>query len=146
MPMNGFSLGKDLSIDIFAPGGATPILSFALRTGFSPRQLTTQIKIKGSDGKNRNLYIPEGWEGSIDFTRQNSLIDDYFARLEAEYYSGLNGAPAQITETILNPDTSISQYRYTDVVMKYGNAGGWMSDNEIKLQIDWCASFRIKVQ
>lgn len=145
MPMNGFSVGKDLSIDLVDPNTNIATSSFSLRTGFSERQLTSRVVIKGSDGIVRYLELPEGWEGELDYTRQNSAVDDYISGLETSYYAGLNNLTAQMTKTVVNPDMSISTFQFQGVVFKLTDGGTWNSDNEIKQKLGWVASLRVKL-
>ena len=97
MPINGFSVGRDISLDITGPQGP---LRFNLITGFRSKPDITDQKIKGLDGITRHARFPDGWSGSFNIERQDSAVDDYFAQLEANYYAGLNENPVTITETI----------------------------------------------
>src|SRR6185312_6111726 len=101
---------------------------------------------KGIDGIVRYLEIPDGWDGTFSYEKQDDQIDAYFAQLEAAYYAGQNIATSMITETITNADQSISQYRYTGVQFKFDDAGTWKGDQAVSQRISWCASRRIKVQ
>lgn len=142
MPVNGYTIGKDVSLDITGPSGP---LRFNIRTGFTAKQETNDIKVKRADGIVDHLVIPDGWTGSFDYTRQDSLLDDYFAGLEQNYYSGINNAPLTITETITEANGSVSQYRYTRVVLKYDDAGAKTGDDVVKQKISFMASRRLKV-
>jgi hypothetical protein len=144
MPMNNFNTGRDLTLNLIGYNGT--ILAFGLLTDFDAKMLTNKVAIKGMDGIIRYLEIPDGWDGSFGYTKQDDQIDAYFAGLEANYYAGQNVQASSVTETIQNPDGSISQYRFTGVMMKYDDAGAWRGDNDIKVKISWCASKRLKVQ
>jgi hypothetical protein len=144
MPMNNFNTGRDLTLNIIGYDGQ--IHSFPLQTGFDAKQLTNKVSIKGLDGIIRYLEIPDGWDGSLTLDRQDSSVDQYFAGLESAYYGGQNIPPSTITETIINPDGSISQFRFTGVMFKYDDAGNWKGDASVPLKISWCASRRIQVQ
>lgn len=141
--MNDFSIGRDISVDIF--GQVNGVVKPDLVLGFDRKQLSTKVTIKGMDGITRYLELPDGWEGSIEIARKNNTMDDYFASLEAQYYAGKNTQPAIITETISEPDGSISQYRYEGVYFKYDDAGAWKGDSDVKQKLSWCASKRRKV-
>jgi hypothetical protein len=141
--MNGFSVGRDVSIDIF--GNLGNIERFNLITMFEAKQNTTRITIKGMDGVNRYLELPEGWEGSFAITRGNRAVDDYFAQIENTYYDGGDITAAAITETISEPGGGISQWRYEGVMMKLDDAGSFQGDAEVKQKISFCASRKRKV-
>ena len=143
MPMNDFTVGKDIAVDIFDPN-AGRVQRLTLRTMFDAKQVTQKVTIKGGDGITRYLELPEGWEGSFEFTRQNSNLDDYILSLEQAYYDGRNVQASQITETITEPNGAITQYRFTGVMFKLSDAGSWKGDGEVKQKLDWCASRRFK--
>jgi len=144
VPMNGFSVGRDITLNIIGYDGA--IHSFGLSTHFDARMMTNKVAIKGLDGIIRYLEIPDGWDGTFTYVKQDDQIDAYFANLEAAYYAGTNVPASSITETIANPDGSTSQYRFTGVMMKFDDAGAWAGDRDVTMKISWCASRRIKVQ
>src|SRR5579859_6641768 len=142
--MNSFSVGRDLTLNIIGYNGT--IQSFPLLLAFDAKTATRQVAIKGMDGIVRYLELPDGWSGSFSIDRQDSSIDDYFAALESDYYSGLNIQASSITETIQEPDGSVSQYRFVGVMFKFDDAGAWKGDSQVSVKISWCASRRIKVQ
>lgn len=119
MPINGFSVSRDLSVTISTSDGT---LSPTLITNFQSKQDTTEKKVKGIDGRVRNVVFPDGWSGSFDFDRQDSSLDDFFAGLEANYFAGADIGTGTVTQTIANPDGSVSQYQYTGVSLKYDDS------------------------
>lgn len=141
MPMNGYSIGSDATVNIISPSGP---LRFLIHTGFTARQITSEQKVKRLDGIVDNLVFPEGWEGDFDFERQNSAIDEYFARFEANYYSGIDNGAISITQTIREPGGGLSQWRFVNVVMKFPEGGGWAGAATVKQKVNWMASRRLK--
>lgn len=142
MPQNGLSVGKDQVLDVVTPSGP---LRLGLLTNFTKQQDTTEQRIKGKDGISRHLRFFDGWSGTFEIERQDSLVENYFVQLEANYYAGLSEGPVTITETITEPDGSLSQYRYVGVVLKLSNAGGWSGDATVKQSLSWMASRCVKV-
>lgn len=142
MPVNGFTVGRDVSLDIIGPSGP---LRFSLITGFSAKPDITDQKIKGLDGITRHVRFPDGWSGSLEIERENSLVDDYFADLEANYYAGLNEKAATITETITEVSGAVSQYQYVGVLFKLDDAGDYKGDATVKQKLSFVASRRLKV-
>jgi hypothetical protein len=143
MPVNGLNVGRDIALDVFTQSG---VVRFNVTTGFDSKQMTTRHVVKGLDGVNRYLEIPEGWDGSITIEKADDVLDSYIAQLEANYYAGIGIQPSQITQTITNPDGSISVYRFTGVAFKLDDAGSWTGDKTVTQKLSWCASKRIKVQ
>jgi len=142
MPVNGFSVGRDVTLTIVSPSGP---LNFSLITDFTSKPEQTEKKIKGLDGVTRHARFPDGWTGSFSIERQDSTVDDYFAALEANYYAGLNEQPCTITETITEASGAVSQFRYLNVLLKLDDAGDWSGDNTVKQKISFLASQRQKI-
>lgn len=142
MPLNGFSVGRDVSIDIVGPSGP---VRFNLVTKFTSKQQSKTEMVKGLDGVSRPVRFFDGWEGGFDLERQDSTVDDYFAQLEANYYAGLNEAAVSITETITEVSGAVTQYRYLGVLLKLDDAGDKAGDSTVKQKLSFMASRRIKV-
>jgi hypothetical protein len=142
MPANGYTIGRDVSLDIIGPNGP---LRFGIRTGFSAKPEYNDIKVKRADGITDNAFIPDGWTGSFDYERGNSTLDDYFAGVESDYYAGLNIKNVSITETIVENTGAVTQWRYTNVALKYDDAGSKSGDTTVKQKVSWAASRRLKI-
>jgi hypothetical protein len=142
MPANGFNVGSDVTLDIRTGRGT---LRARIRTGFTKKQMTKDLESEGADGVNRYAYLPAGWEGSMDYDRGNSEIDDLFAQREADYYGGLDTDEVTITETIQEVGGGLSQYRYTGVCLKLDDGGDSGGQKLIKQKVGFKASRRIKV-
>ena len=72
-------------------------------------------------------------------------LDRYIAQQEATYYAGGNELPSSIDETITEPDGSISQYRYTGVMIQLTDAGDKAGDKTINQSLSFAASRRLEV-
>jgi hypothetical protein len=142
MPLNGFSVGRDIATNIQTPSGALPL---ALITKFTSKPETTDKKVKGLDGRTRHLIFPDGWTGSFEVERMDSTVDDFFAAQEAGYYAGLDLLPSTITETITEASGATTQYQFNGVILKLDDAGDWEGDNTVKQKISFMAETRIKV-
>lgn len=143
MPANGFTVGKDVSLVITTPSGN---LSLPVTTsGFEARPQYNKVRGVYMDGVNRGFNAPTGWEGTIKLDRSNKDIDVFFAQQEAGYYAGQNTFTATITETITEADGSISQWRYTNVLLSYDEAGSKTGDAKVPQTIGFFASKRLQV-
>ena len=143
MPVNGFSVGKDVTLVLVTQSGPLP---FNRLTEFAAKMDTVDLKSKGIDGITKHLMFPDGWAGSFMLDRTDPTIDSYFAQYEANYYAGIDRRPASITEIISEPDGSITQWRYLNVFLKYDDAGPWKGDTQVKQKISFVAQTRIQVQ
>ena len=142
MPQNGFTVGRDVSLDIIGPSGP---LRFNLITKFTSKQEVKDQKIKGLDGITRPVRFFDGWSGGFELERQDSTVDDYFCQLEDNYYAGLNEASVTITETITEVSGAVSQYRYVGVLLKLDDAGDKSGDATVKQKLSFISSRRLKV-
>ncbi|MGH8259848.1 MAG: hypothetical protein ACREUG_09175 [Steroidobacteraceae bacterium] len=138
--MNGFSVGRDVTLTVVT--GAGP-LGMGLITNFKKKQTTKEDMEIGIDGVPRPMRFFQGWSGTFDIDREDASLDEYFNQLEADYYAGVTESPVTITETITNPDGSISQYQYVDVLFKFDEAGDVAGDKIIKQQCSFIASRRL---
>jgi hypothetical protein len=142
MPVNGYSVGRDITISVQTPSGPIQLNGV---TKFTKKRDTTSKKVKKINGLTDTLIFPDGWSGVIDIERQDSTVDDYFAVLEAGYYAGQNSLTGSITETITEVSGATSQYQYTAVVLNLTNAGDAMADETVKMAIDWTSQQRVKL-
>lgn len=143
MPVNNFSVGRDISLTIVTAAG---VLAFDLLTDFQSKQETTKKRIKGLDGKTRFVRFFDGWTGNLKIQRRNRVVDDYFSQLEAAYYAGVNEKACSITDIKTEPDGGLSQYRYYGVLLDLDDAGKWSGDDTVDQAISFVAERRIIVQ
>ena len=142
MPVNSFSVGRDVTLTIVTSSGP---LNLNLITGFGCSPEMAEVKIKGLDGITRHARFYDGWRGKFDIERSDSTVDDYFAQLEANYYAGINEQPATITETITEVSGAVTQYRYLGVLFKLDDAGEWRGDATVKQKLSFVARQRLKI-
>ncbi|MDB5965528.1 MAG: hypothetical protein JWQ72_2028 [Polaromonas sp.] len=144
MPMNGQSVGRDYSVDILTSRGVLAISAAAI-TEFDSQPATTNTSSKGLDGITRYAVFPDGWKGSFTIDRMSGALDAFWAQIEADFYAGVNTQGGTITETIQEPDGSISQYRYTGVAFDLKDTGKKVANQLVKQKLDFMAARRLKV-
>jgi hypothetical protein len=142
MAVNGLSIGKDVRIDLVTATGA---LDLGKGTGFMAKQEQIESKVKFLDGSTRVVVIPDGWSGTLDYERMGPQLDNYFADREAAYEAGTIDERIFLTQTIAEPDGSITQFRYESVVLKYDDAGSWAGESTVKQKVSWTAGRRRRV-
>src|SRR5690348_7427813 len=142
MPLNDFSVGRDVTISIDTSTG--PVV-LSLITGFESHQQVVKKRVKGLDGINRPVTFPDGWTGKIDVEREDATLDKYFAQQEANYYAGQDNPTITITETITEVDGSVSQFQYQGVVLSLADGGSWKGDDTVKQTVDFEATKRIQL-
>lgn len=143
MPVSGFTIGRDVSIDINMPQGP---VRFSNITEFAAQQISTGIESKGLDGTDRFGEIPSGWQGTVTIDRANANLDRAIAFLEGLYYAGQNVPTSVITETITEPDGSVTQWQYVGVAIKFDDHGTYQGDAKVTQKFTWKASKRNEIQ
>ncbi|MBV9528245.1 hypothetical protein, partial [Sphingomonas sp.] len=126
MPMQGYSVGRDVTLVVTLPDGTS--LHLGKVTGFNPKQDVTDQKIKRLDGFTDNLRFFDGWSGTFKMERDGPALDQYFAALESNFYAGGDEQPAILTQTILEPNGSVTQWRFERVLLRYDDSGDWAGD------------------
>jgi hypothetical protein len=142
MPISGFTIGRDVAININLPNGPA---KFSNVTDFQAKQITKGLESKGIDGVDRFGEIPAGWEGHVEIDRADSNMDLAFGYLETLYYAGQNVPNSTVTETITEPSGNITQWRFDGVAFKFDEHGSWKGDSKVTQKLSWKASKRIQV-
>jgi hypothetical protein len=144
MPQNGYSIGRDFTLDVIKGNGA--VLRIKVKTGYTARQQVKEEVVERLDGVTDYLNMPKGWGGTIEYDRQDDEIDAYFAQWEADYHAGRNQPNLTMTETITNPGGGITQYRFVGVALKYEDTGNKNGQSVVKGRLGWNASRRLKIR
>jgi hypothetical protein len=141
MPVNNFTTGRDIALVIQL---ATGPLTLQL-TDFGAKAKTTTLESKTLDGIKQHAYIPDGYDLSFKIDRQDTSADDFWAAFEAQYFGGANQVAGIIYQTIRESDGSVSQWRFTNVVVKLDNLGDYSGDKKVEQSFSGMASQRIRV-
>lgn len=144
MAVNGFSIGHDVSIDIYDAVTGKQVV-FPLITGFSPEPQTKQISSEPLNGPPLFAENPNGWRGTIDFDRTDPSIDLWFAGREAAYFKGQSIFNVTITQTIQEKDGTVTQFRFPNVALKPSQMGQWKAADKVSIRLDFMASTRVQV-
>ena len=142
MSQNGYTLGRDNTIAVILPDGTT--LQMGKITNWTAKQDVSDQKIKGMDGVTDHLKFYEGWSGSFSIERRGPDLDNYFAKLESNYYAGVDEPPAIMQQTITEPNGQVSQFRFERVILKYDDAGDFSGDKSVHQKVSFLATKRVK--
>lgn len=142
MPANGYSIGRDITLNLVTANGVLPLIGI---TSFKTKQETTEEKVKQIDGTVDNVRFFEGWSGTFMVERKDSSLDRYFCQIEADYFAGIQEGEVTITETITERNGSISQFRYRKVLLKLDDAGEWAGDKTVKRTMTFICSRKITI-
>ncbi len=142
MAANGLSTGIDHKLVFNDING---VENFVIIENFTSKEDAVVGKEIAMDGTVRHPKFHEGWSGSFTLQRTSNFADNYFALQEAAYYLGIDQLPMIITETITEPDGSINQYQYTNVVLALEDAGNWSGTEIVKQRISFMASRKLEL-
>lgn len=143
MPANNRNTGRDYSIDIATASGALPLPPTVTSIDMKPKYKT--IYSNPINGVPAETNIPDGWEGTIEFERNGSAFDTFFAALELAYYSGQNLQPGTANEIIQEPNGGVSQFRYLNFVIRLDDPGQWKGDTLVNVKLHCFASNKVSV-
>jgi hypothetical protein len=141
MPVNNFTVGKDISFSIQGPNGTLTLNGV---TDYVPKPIWSDLKHKGLDGLTQHAPVPDGWEIDVKLDRQDNNVDMFFATLEANYFAGQNLISGSVTESIKEKDGSITQFQYQNATFKLNDAGSYKGDALVPQSMCIYASRRVR--
>lgn len=142
MPLQGYTIGRDVALDVMTSSG---VLRFDKITKFTRKPKVGTQEIVPLNGQTDELQWPKGWNGTITIERTNSTADDWQAQWEDDYFNGVNRDPSTITETITESNGSVSVYRYENVQLHLTDAGDASGEKTVAQEFTWTARRRKKV-
>src|ERR1017187_7893628 len=84
MAISVFSVGRDTQLVVIAPYGT---MNLAHVTAFDSRQITQSVRINRLDGNQLGMELPKGWEGGFELERGDSVVEDFIATTEQDYFN-----------------------------------------------------------
>lgn len=145
MPINGYTIGRDVTVTIAGPGGQAIVIPANQVTGFNAKPLKREEWARPLNSPPQPIYTPDGWRGTIDVDRQDATLDTFQSNLEAAFWGGQNTLSGTVLETITEDDGSITQYQYNSVMYWVEDPGSYRTENLIKQRMEFCAGQRIRV-
>lgn len=142
MPISGFNIGKEVSLDLVHPTlGIVPI---GLVTNFEARPMVSRLQSIPitNGGKSIHRMVYTGWEGTFEADRANGVLDALFQLLEDNFYGGQAETYFLLTETIRNPDSSIDEFRFVQVVLQPETHGSWQAEQKVTQRFTYVATNR----
>ncbi len=142
MVISAFSVGRDTQLIVIGPSGR---LDLTHVTSFDSRQLTQSVRINRLDGNQIGVELPKGWEGSFELERGDSVVEDFIASMEQDYFNGVMSGSAAMYQYVSEVDGSTSTFQYDSVVFHLVNAGLWRGDAAVKQKLEFFASRRRRI-
>lgn len=138
---NKFTLGANATLHITDENGDVN-LGLAIRD-FQSKADNEVKKIPLMNGRTPSLEFKQGYSGSFTIVRQGPELDKYFAAQEARYYNGIFTSNITITQTIKEPDGSITQFQFVNVVLNFEDAGTYQNNSEVDQKVSFMAERRL---
>src|ERR1022692_3031152 len=113
MAISVFSVGRDTQLVVIAPSGT---MNLAHVTAFDSRQITQSVRINRLDGNQLGMELPKGWEGGFELERGDSVVEDFIATTEQDYFNGSVSSTSSMYQYVSEVDGSTSTYQYDSVV------------------------------
>lgn len=125
----GQSYGRDIRLDFNMADGSVLTLPDITDYDIKPSNKTDSFVL--INGRPIHNVIPAGGSGSVSLKRVNSAIEDFQAAFEANYYAGAAQLKGTLTETIVNPDGTVSQYQCQGVSLTIEDMGSWKGETAV---------------
>ena len=142
MSFTAFSVGRDTQLVVIGASGRVDLTHV---TSFESRQLTQSVRVNRLDGTQMGTELPKGWEGSFELERGNSVVDDFIAAAEQQYFGGNGVGSGTMYQYITETDGSTSTYQYDGVTFQLTNAGVWKGDSSVTQKLEFFATRRRRV-
>lgn len=139
----GQSYGRDIRLDINLPNGGILTLAQIEDVDFKPATHVDKFVLMNSQVIHN--AIPQGGDGTIRVKRADSTVEDFQAAFEANFFLGLPNLKGIITETINNPDGTVSQYQFLGVILIIEDMGNWKGEVAVNQQIKFHYDSFVKV-
>ena len=145
MPVNGFTVGRDVTVTLAGPGGTGIVIPANSVTHFTKRPIKKEDWSHPLNLPPIPLILHDGWRGTVEVDRQDSTLDSFQAALEANYWAGLNNLSGTILESITETTGKNSQFRYDDVLYWVSEPGDGTPDRKLSQRIEWACGTRKQV-
>jgi hypothetical protein len=142
MSLTMFSVGRDTQLVVIGPTGRIDLTHV---TSFDSRQITQSVRVDRLDGTHMGTELPKGWEGSFELDRGSSIVDDFIAATEQQYFNGSNITAGTMYQYVTETDGSTSTYQYDSVTFRLSNAGIWKGDSSVKQKLEFFAVRRRRI-
>jgi len=142
MAISVFSVGRDTQLVVIGPSGT---INLSHVTAFDSRQITQSIRVNRLDGNQMGMELPKGWEGNFELERGDSVVEDFIATTEQNYFNGSMTESSSMYQYVSEVDGSTSTYQYDSVVFHLSNAGQWKGDAAVRQKLEFFASRRRRI-
>lgn len=145
MPVNGYTVGRDVTVTMTGPGGTTVVIPATAITNFDAKPHMRKEWSRPLNVPPQPIYIPDGWTGVIEVDRTDATLDTFQATLEDAFWNGKNTLSGMILQTVTEDDGSVTQYQYESVLYWVDNPGNYRAEGRVTQHIEFCSSRRTRI-
>lgn len=146
MPVNGYTVGRDVTVNMVGPDGVNIILSPEQITNFTAKPLKREDWSRPLNSPPQPLYMPDGWKITIACDRKDASLDSYQSDVEQAYWSGQNMLAGTILQTVIEANGTTTQYRFDSVQFWIEEPGNYVADGKVNQHIEASAATRKRVK
>lgn len=144
MPANGMNTGTDYAISYYDGNSNTLVPITDVQTA----KITAMNHMIASTPFNqppRRAFVPDGYKIDFSIVRTGSVLEDLAVLNEANFNNGVVQSPGVFTQTVTNPDGSISRYQYTNFVVFLEDHGDVARDKPVTQSLTGYASTKTPI-
>ena len=145
MPVNGFTVGRDVTVTLTGPGSTSIIISASQVTSFDAKPGKREVWSRPLNLPPLPLYMPDGWRGTLSVDRSDATLDTFLNTLEAAFWNGQNTLAGSVLQTITEDDGSITQWQFPNAMFWVDDPGAYHADGIINQRLEFCAGRRIRI-
>jgi hypothetical protein len=144
MSVNGMTVGQDYSFAFYDANTGT-IIDLGDVQNVKVTAQKHDIKSQPYNGVPRFGYIPDGFKISFTITRTGQQLEDLQVAAVQRFNAGSVDRSGFLSETITNPDGSVSRYQYTGFCFFLTEVGDVSREKMITQQAEGMASDKIRI-
>lgn len=144
MPVNGMNVGTDYTYGYYDPSTGL-LVDLGPVQDVKVKPITAAIKSDPINGLSVQGYTYHGYEIEITADRAGPAYEDMASNQQSAFNLGGIIRPGYITETVQNPDGSVSKKRFNGVVMTVTDLGDKSREKKVTQSLKGFASEMVAV-
>lgn len=142
MPINGYTVGRDVTVNLQSPeGGLTGgiVINPNQVTSFDARTMKREDWARPLNVPPMPIYMPDGWRGTLTVDRMDDTLDVYQDTIESDFWNGNNISAGTIRETITEVNGTITVKTYTNCMFWVDDLGSFRADGIVRQRVEFSA-------
>lgn len=144
MPVNKMNVGVDYAFGYF-DGTQGALVDLGDVQMIRLTALKHDIKSMPYNAVPRYGYVPDGFKMDFTITRTSAVLENLMVLFETNFQAGAIMQPGYLSETINNPDNTLSKYQYTNFVVFLTDHGDISREKVVTLRLEGYASQKTRL-